>query len=104
MIRIALVCQHGASTGLCMEKMKQAAEKNNIECTINAYPYSEMGTLVQFADCILLGPQIGFKKGSFIEQYPQAAERIMVIPAMDFGMMKGEKILQDALKIIQGGK
>ena len=62
MLKIALVCQHGASTGICVEKMKQAAAKDNIECTIAAYPDSEMGTLVQLADCILLGPQIGFKK------------------------------------------
>lgn len=104
MLKIALVCQHGASTGLCVEKMKQAATKNNIECTIAAYPDSEMSTLVQLVDCILLGPQIGFKKDSFIEKYPQAASRITVIPAMDFGMMNGEKILQDALKIIEEEK
>lgn len=67
MLKIALVCQHGASTGICVEKMKQAAAKDNIECTIAAYPDSEMGTLVQLADCILLGPQIGFKKNTFIE-------------------------------------
>ena len=42
------------------------AAKDNIECTIAAYPDSEMGTLVQLADCILLGPQIGFKKNTFI--------------------------------------
>ena len=45
MLKIALVCQHGASTGICVEKMKQAAAKDNIECTIAAYPDSEMGTL-----------------------------------------------------------
>ncbi len=28
----------------------------------------------------------------------------MVIPAMDFGMMNGEKILKDALNLIEGGK
>lgn len=104
MLKIALVCQHGASTGICVEKMKQAAAKDNIECTIAAYPDSEMGTLVQLADCILLGPQIGFKKNTFIEKYPEEAERIMVIPAMDFGMMNGEKILKDALNLIEGGK
>lgn len=104
MLKIALVCQHGASTGICVEKMKQAAAKDNIECIIAAYPDSEMGTLVQLADCILLGPQVGFKKNTFIEKYPEAAERIMVIPAMDFGMMNGEKILKDALNLIEGGK
>ena len=50
MLKIALVCQHGASTGICVEKMKQAAAKDNIECTIAAYPDSEMGTLVKLAD------------------------------------------------------
>lgn len=104
MLKIALVCQHGASTGICVEKMKQAAVQSNVDCTIAAYPDSEMETLVQLADCILLGPQIGFKRDSFIKRYPQAANRITVIPAMDFGMMNGEKILGDALKIIEGDR
>lgn len=45
MLKIALVCQHGASTGICVEKMKQAAAKDNIECTIAAYPDSGNGYL-----------------------------------------------------------
>lgn len=51
-------CEH---RNMCGED-EAAAAKDNIECTIAAYPDSEMGTLVQLADCILLGPQIGFKK------------------------------------------
>ena len=43
-------------------------------------------------------------RAAFIEKYPEAAERIMVISAMDFGMMNGEKILKDALNLIEGGK
>lgn len=104
MLRIALVCQHGASTGICVEKMKQAANKRNQECIIQAYPDSEMGVLAELADCILLGPQIGFKKDSFILKYPEIKNRTMIIPAMDFGMMNGEKILQDALDFIQEEK
>lgn len=103
MLRIALVCQHGASTGLCVEKMKAAAQKKNIDCIIQAYPDSEMSTLVELADCILLGPQIGFKKDRFLQKYPEIEKKLMVIPAMDFGMMNGEKILQDALGLIGRG-
>ena len=62
MLKIALVCQHGASTGICVEKMKQAAAKDNIECTIAAYPDSEMGTLVQLADCIYLDRRLDLRK------------------------------------------
>ena len=101
MVNIALVCQHGASTGLCQKKMTEAAEKKGIECVIKAYPDSEMKAITGFADCILLGPQLAFKKDTFVKEYPEMAERIVVIPTMDFGMLNGEKILNDTLKRIE---
>ena len=44
MLKIALVCQHGASTGICVEKMKQAAAKDNLPYNSDLYPDSEVFT------------------------------------------------------------
>jgi len=99
--KIALVCQHGASTGLCVRKMIEAAEKLGIESEIAAYSDSQMDNLVADMDCILLGPQLSFKKDQFIKDYPEHAAKITVINTMDFGMMNGEKILKDAISLIE---
>lgn len=100
MFKIALVCQHGASTGMCVSKMRESAIRNGIEVQIDAYSDSQMENLVLEKDVILLGPQLGFKKDSFMNQYPEFANRISVIDTMDFGMMDGDKILKNALRII----
>jgi PTS system cellobiose-specific IIB component len=104
MYKIALVCQHGASTGLCVRKMIEAAEKLGIESSITAYSDSQMDNLVEDMDCILLGPQLMFKKEQFKNEYPEHAGKITVINTMDFGMMNGEKILKDAIALIESLK
>lgn len=100
MYKIALVCENGASTGLCMRKMVEYAKRQNIDCDINAYPVSQMGNLVEEKDCFLFGPQIAFKLDGEKKKFPAYAARMTVIPPMDFGMMDGEKILKDAIALI----
>lgn len=100
MYKIALVCENGASTGLCMRKMIDAAKKQGLDCDINAYALSQIGELISERDCFLFGPQIAFKLDGVKKQYPDYAARMTVIPPMDFGMMDGEKILKDAIALI----
>lgn len=101
MYNIALICQNGASTGLCMRKMIEYAKNNGIECEIGAFPDSELPNLIQKMDCVLLGPQIAFKLAGFKAAYPDQSGKLSVIAPMDFGMMDGKKILTDAIKIIE---
>lgn len=100
MYKIALVCQHGASTGMCVAKMRQVAQERGLECEIAAYSDTQMENLVEDKDVILLGPQLGFKKNTFQSNFPDFAHRIDVIDAMDFGMMNGDKILDFAIDLI----
>lgn len=101
MYKIALVCQHGASTGLCMRKMVEASGKLDISCDIDAYSEAELANIVDEMDFILLGPQLSFKLAQFQKSYPQHATKMAVINAMDFGMMDGEKILKDTISRIE---
>lgn len=97
MYRIALVCENGASTGLVVSRMCQAAADKGIEAEIAAYPYSQMSNLVDTKDYILLGPQLAYKKSTFIKQFPALEGKLDSIAPVDFGMMNGDKILTDTI-------
>lgn len=100
MVKIALICEHGASTGLCVQKMRTAAEEMGIEAEIGAYSFTIMDSLAKEMDALLLGPQLSFRLDKFKANYPDAVHKMSVISPMDFGMMDGAKILKDALKLI----
>ena len=76
MYKIAMLCENGASTGLCIRKMIEYARKENIECDIAAYPQAQLVNIVDDKDCLLLGPQIAFKLDAFKKSFPQHATKI----------------------------
>ena len=101
MYKIALVCEHGASTGICVRKMIEASSKLGIESDIIACSSAKLGDIVGSMDYILLGPQLSFKLDHFKKTYPEHTAKIAVVNSIDFGMMDGEKILKEAIAMIE---
>jgi len=101
MYKIALVCEHGASTGICVRKMVEAASKLGIESDIAAYSAGKLSTIINDLDCILLAPQLAFRLDHFKKTYPEHVAKMSVVNPMDFGMMDGEKILKEAVAMIE---
>lgn len=101
MYKIALMCEHGASTGLVVKKMIEAAKQKEIEVDIVAYSATQLVNIIEDKDFILLGPQLAFKKAGFQQEFPDYADKIAVVNTMDFGMMDGEKILNDVIALIE---
>ncbi len=101
MYKIALVCENGASTGMVVKKMIAAAKSKGIAADIAAYPFTQMENFIQEKDAVLLGPQLAFKKAAARKSFPEYAEKIDTIAPMDFGMMNGDKILEDAIKLAE---
>jgi len=104
MYKIALVCENGASTGMVVRKMIAAAKSKGVEAEIAAYPFTQLENFIDEKDVILIGPQLAFKKDAAIKNFPQYAGKISTIAPMDFGMMNGAKILEDAIKIADNNK
>ena len=100
---IVLVCQWGASTGMLVEKMNEAAKKKNIEAVINAYSEAKLDQFINDADIVLLAPQVRFKKDSFEQKYKTVGIPFLVIETVDYGMMNGEKVLDVALEVLKKG-
>jgi PTS system cellobiose-specific IIB component len=100
MIKILLCCAAGMSTSMVVNKMKQAATAKGIDVEINAVGMEEFDSHYTEYDCYLLGPQIKYKLADFKTKADAIGKPIAVINSMDYGMMKGEKILSDAIAMI----
>ena len=98
MRKIVLVCANGLSTGMLMNKMRDAAAKSGYECTINAYPVAQVQAQASDADCILIGPQVRYELDNVKKQCPNVP--VMVIDMAQYGRLQGDKVLAGARKLI----
>lgn len=97
MYKILMVCAAGLSTSLVMSKMKKAAEEKGIAVKIDAIPVENFVTKVKEYDIVLLGPQVRFKQAEFQKIADQYGKKVKVINSLDYGMLRGEKILEETL-------
>lgn len=102
MYKILLACAGGMSTTMMVKKMKQSAEKQNIEVSIEAVAESRVEELIDLYDAVLLGPQISYLEEEFKEQFKEKNKPISVIDLIEYGTMNGEAVLEKVLKQIGG--
>jgi len=100
MIKIFLCCAAGMSTSMVVNKMKQAASQKGLDVDITAVAMEEFDANLPKYDCCLLGPQIKYKLAEFKAKADAQGKKIAVINSMDYGMMRGDKILADALALM----
>lgn len=98
-MKIVLCCAGGMSTSLLMNKMLSYAKENNIDVDIEAVPISKSRESLDYADILLLGPQVKFEYDTLKDIAEEKGVKLAVINMQDYGMMKGEKVLIDALKL-----
>lgn len=99
---IMLVCAAGMSTSLMVSKMQKSAEEKGIEADIFAVSAGEADTYLdeKKVDVLLLGPQVRFMKAQFEKKVVSLGIALDVIQMTDYGMMNGEKVLNQALKLM----
>lgn len=100
MKKILLLCDAGMSTSLMVKKMKETAEKKGIEAEIAAVSISKFEENLDKYDVFLLGPQVKYKKAKLEPIAAAVGKKVDVISTMDYGMMKGDKVLEQALNLI----
>lgn len=98
-MKILLACAGGMSTGMLVQKMQAYAESQGVEASIAAYALSELEDYIEGTDVILLGPQIGYEEEEVQQKFPGIP--VKVIDMMDYGMMNGEKVFNEAREVIQ---
>ncbi|MGG1691721.1 PTS sugar transporter subunit IIB [Heyndrickxia ginsengihumi] len=99
---IMLVCAAGMSTSLLVTKMKKAAEAKGLEADIFAVSASEADSVLEQknVDVLLLGPQVKFLKNQFQKKLASKNIPVDSINMQYYGMMNGEKVLEQALSMI----
>lgn len=101
MKKIMLVCSAGMSTSLLVTKMKTAALKGRINVDIFAVSEAEVKDYIDDADIILLGPQVRFLLNKMEKMLKSRKIPVAVINSINYGMMKGEAVLEQALKLME---
>lgn len=94
MKNIILLCAAGMSTSMLVQRMKEAAQAERFECTIEAHPIAEAEQIKDIADIILLGPQVRFQANKIRKECPDVL--VDTIQSADYGQMNGKAVLQFA--------
>ena len=100
MKKITLLCAAGMSTSMLVKAMQKAAESENFECEIAAYPTSEAKDKAAGSDVVLLGPQVRFQKAKIQELLPGIP--VDAIDMRMYGRMDGKGTVELAEKIMKG--
>ena len=101
---IMLVCNAGMSTSMLVTKMQKAAETQGLDVDIFAIAAADATNKLQEReiDTVLLGPQVRFMQKQFEEKLAPLGIPVDIINMTDYGMMNGEKVLDQAVAMING--
>ncbi|QFI36959.1 PTS sugar transporter subunit IIB [Moritella marina ATCC 15381] len=99
MIKVFLCCAAGMSTSMVVNKMRKAAEESGVEAEINAYSISAFETELKKNDVCLVAPQVKYKFAEFSKRCEEENVACGQIDMMQYGMMKGKEILQQAIDL-----
>ncbi|WP_078394804.1 PTS sugar transporter subunit IIB [Shouchella patagoniensis] len=98
-MNILLVCSAGMSTSMLVSKMKESAEKQGLDHEIDAVSASQLNEHLEKTDVILIGPQVRYMQAQITKQAEPHGIKVDLINQMDYGMMKGENVLNQAIKL-----
>jgi PTS system cellobiose-specific IIB component len=103
-MKIKLFCNAGMSTSMLVNKMRKAVEEKGLDVKIVAYPEATMEKETEDCDVVLLGPQVRYLLGRAKDICEPKGIPVAAINMQDYGLMKGEKVLNDALKMYEDYK
>lgn len=101
---IMLVCAAGMSTSLLVTKMQQAATAADLEREIFAVSAMEAEEILadKTVDILMLGPQVRYMLAEFEAKLAPLGIPVVAISMTDYGMMRGDKVLETAESLMGG--
>ena len=103
-MRIMLACALGMSTGMLVERMREAAAKEGKDdYKIWAVDVGSVSKNVGEFDVLLLGPQVTYTLNDMKKKY-DAQTPVAVIKPVDYGRMNGAAVLKFAESLVEARK
>ncbi|MDV7105091.1 PTS sugar transporter subunit IIB [Vibrio sp. TH_r3] len=99
--KIFLICSAGMSTSMVVNKMRDAAVSKGVDVEIKAYSLSEFNDVVDKYDVCLVAPQVSYQFESFNKVCEEKGLGCGKIEMMDYGMQRGDVILDQALALVK---
>lgn len=100
MYKIMLCCSAGMSTSMLVRKMRTVAEERAIPVEIEAFGVSEFDSQFPHYQVVLLGPQVKYMLGMLSEKAAAHGIPVQAIDMVDYGMQRGDNVLDYALSLI----
>lgn len=98
-MKALLVCFAGMSTSIMVNKINEAAKKKGVDLSVDAVPLSDLEDNLEGIQVILLGPQVRYALPN-VQKITNGKVPVQVINTVDYGMMKGEKVLDQIIKLV----
>lgn len=98
-MNILLICSTGISTSILVERIKQAAKKENTCLTIRAVSEVDLNHYLEQTDVILIGPHLSHLKADITTKANSFGIQVDIIQAKTYGLMDGEGVLQQAKEL-----
>ena len=99
-MKIVLVSYSGTSASILKDRMSAWAHANLVDAEIIISSLSGLNEGKEDADIILVGPQVRCALASVRELVPETIP-VLAVDTRDFGMAKGDRVMQDALAEIR---
>ena len=103
MIKIKLFCNAGMSTSMLVNKMNKSIKDKGLDNEIEevvAYPQSKIEQEAPDASVVLIGPQVKYMMNEVKRICDPKGIPVDVISIQDYGLMKGEAVVEQALKLL----
>ncbi|KGD85388.1 PTS system cellobiose-specific IIB component [Pantoea sp. PNA 14-12] len=101
MIRIMLCCSAGMSTSMLVRKMVEVADQRGLAVQIDAWGIAEFDTQFPTYQVVLLGPQVKYMLNTLSEKAATHGIPVRAIDMTDYGMQRGDNVLDYALSLIE---
>ncbi|WP_105647888.1 PTS sugar transporter subunit IIB [Cronobacter dublinensis] len=101
MYKIMLCCSAGMSTSLLVRKMVDAAQERDLPVQIEAWGVAEFDMQFPKYQVVLLGPQVKYMLPTLSQKAAAHGIPVQAIDMMDYGMQRGDKVLDYALSLIE---
>ncbi|WP_088810897.1 MULTISPECIES: PTS sugar transporter subunit IIB [unclassified Listeria] len=101
MKKIMLICSAGMSSSLLVKRMTEVSSERGIETEVLAVAEADVHKHIQNTDAVLLAPQVRFLAKNLRKKLDPLGIPVEIIDSIDFGTMDGNKVLDQAFRMMQ---